>query len=193
MVSERLAGFASDRSIVGAIAEFTALRSLMAVRFQLQVAIVSLGVTAVGLVAGLAYRSVSDRGLLLLVPLIGSVTAALYCEQWARLRTAGFYIRDALWPYVQEISDPRMPSYEMFWDQAAAKGVAHLGTIAPPVLLVGLGWLALAESAHSAVSSGSASMGVAWLAGLVLTAIALTYAFTVARMRSPLRPIPRSS
>jgi hypothetical protein len=123
---------ASDRALQAALTEFTAIRSLMATRLQMQVALMGAGLTGIGVIVGLALQHKGDLNLLLLVPVVASVVATGHSELRSRIGLHGRYLNEVLWPYVQKISDVELPSWEGYWGTHADRIVVAVGGMQAP-------------------------------------------------------------
>ena len=108
-----------EKAIDAALHEFDALRSLMAVRFQMLTGLLAGALTAVGIIAGLALGQHGNKHLLLLIPPVASSVAIIHTEQRRRINLQGRYIRDRLWPYVQERVNADLPSWENYFEEKA--------------------------------------------------------------------------
>lgn len=102
-----------DRATVDvALAEFNALRAELTTHMTGQNTMIGLGVTAIGVVVGLAFGGSGDRQLLAIVPIVASVIILTYCGEAYRIVSIGRYIRDVLWPFLSERTHDRLPSWE---------------------------------------------------------------------------------
>ncbi len=88
-----------DKVIDIALAEFIALRGLIATMYQMRLALLAGGLTAMGVVAGLALHQDSNRNLLLLIPALAATTVMINSELGRRIRLNGRYIYTKLWPF----------------------------------------------------------------------------------------------
>ena len=102
----------SERATEVALAEYNALRAEIITRTTAQGALVALGVTAVGVILGLALKETPQTRLALAVPPVAAVITLLYCAEMYRAITVGHYIRQRLWPYLQAQVGP-VPSWEI--------------------------------------------------------------------------------
>lgn len=167
----------SDKSLTVALAEFSALRALIASRFQIQSAALFGALTAIGVIAGLAIKNSADHELVLLIPLLASGASVLYTEQTRRISITGAYIRLRLWPYLTSL-DKDLPSWEDWWLDHGGL-MATVGD-APGNLLL------LSASVGTLIYSASAS-GETLLWWLSAAATAIAIAFILAAMFQGLR------
>lgn len=173
----RTARFNDDRALNAALAEFSNLRSLIATRVQLQVASLTAGFTAIGIVAGLALQKGGDPNLELLVPFLASVVTVIHSELRVRIGLSGRYIRDELWPYITSITDPELYSWEYYSaDHSNAWLLGISGAQAPGFLLLA-SVLALVARFHAL--KGSSGYVALWTVGAVLTLVGAAYAASV--------------
>jgi hypothetical protein len=167
----------SDKSLTVALAEFNALRALIASRFQIQSAALFGALTAIGVIAGLAIKNSADHELVLLIPLLSSGASVLYTEQSRRIGITGAYIRLCLWPYLAA-GDENLPSWEKWWLDHGGL-MATVGD-APGALLF------LAASVGTLIYAASAG-GETLLWWLSAAATAIAVAFVVAAARQGFR------
>jgi hypothetical protein len=165
----------SDRALQAALAEFTAIRSLMSMRFQTQVAVLSAGLTAIGVVAGLALQHGGDRRLLLLVPILASVVATIHTELRIRIHLHGRYVNEKLWPHVTRLTeDEHLPSWEVFWGDEAPRALMAVAGAQASGFLVMASIIALAATAGSL--GHNAAYTAIWATGVVMTGVGAVYA-----------------
>jgi hypothetical protein len=108
-----------DRAVDVALAEFNALRSEMVSRITTQAAVVGLGLTALGIIFGVAIKD-GQGPLLLAVPPVALLVVMIYMAETFRCAVIGTYVRDKLWPFLQaRAGDETMPSWEV---EVASKG-----------------------------------------------------------------------
>jgi len=86
------------------LAEFNALRSEIVGRLSSQAALVGIGLTALGVVVGLAVKEDGDQRLLLALPPLAALVNLLWSIENRRVTLAGSYIRKKLWPELQRLS-----------------------------------------------------------------------------------------
>lgn len=158
-----------ERALTAALAEFSGLRSLIATRVQLQVAALSAGFTAIGIISGLALQNGGDRNLELLVPFLSAVVSVIYSELRLRIGHSGRYIRDQLWPYITSITDPKLHSWEHYTPDKVNRWLIGISGAQAPGLLLLASVLALAARFH-ALDGGDASL-LLWVGGAVLTIV----------------------
>lgn len=168
----------TDKAIDAALAEFTALRSLMAIRFQIQVALLTGALTAIGVIAGIALQHDGNKDLLLFIPVLASVVAIIHGEQRGRIGLNGRYIRDRLWPYLKAKTDPLLPSWEQYWWEHSNRVIVAIGGVQAAGFLLLMSALALLVRVETAISGDGYS--VVWWLGLVLTVNSCIYSFNVA-------------
>jgi small-conductance mechanosensitive channel len=170
-----------DKTVDVALAEFAAVRALINLRFQMQVAILGSGLTALGVLVGLVIDDKADRQLLLLVPVLGSSVSVLYAEQNRRIVLMGEYINTSLWPYLRRLTKAPVPSWEEHWERSSRTARGHVvvwralllvGDLAPVLMFLGASVSALAAVAHEAARHHHLAL---WWLGLVLTAVSATF------------------
>jgi hypothetical protein len=106
-------GSSTDRAVVdAALAEYNALRTELVAHSAAENAVVGLGLTGIGVVAGVAFGGSGNRHLLAIAPLVASVIILAYCGEAYRVISIGRYIRDDLWPFIQHRTSTDLPSWE---------------------------------------------------------------------------------
>lgn len=170
-----------DRAIDVALAEFTALRGFIATTYQMRIALLIGALTIIGIVAGLALNQHPSNGdLLLLIPVLASVVAILYSELSRRIRMNGRYIDTELWPYFKKLVDPKLPSWEGYWNSQSKVRVA-IGDWQPNVLLAVVSIFVL----FARPLGEQHTSGPLWGFGAVFTVLAMVYACVAYRPLSP--------
>lgn len=162
-----------EKAVDAALHEFDALRSLMAIRFQMLSGLLIASLTATGVIAGLALDQHGNRHLLLLIPPLASSVAIIHTEQRRRINLQGRYIRDLLWPYLQKRVDAGLPSWEDYFEEKASP----LFVIFENIQILGL-LLLISAVALVAGSDVGASRGYELLfaVGVFLTLAAAAFA-----------------
>ncbi|HSZ06279.1 MAG TPA: hypothetical protein VK778_13915 [Solirubrobacteraceae bacterium] len=175
------ANTSSDRALQAALAEFTVIRSLMSMRFQTQIAVLSAGLTAIGVVAGLALQHGGDRRLLLLIPILASVVATINTELRIRIDLHGRYVNEKLWPYVARLTEDELPSWEVYWGDEAPRALMAVAGAQPSGFFVMASIITLAATAGS-LGHDAAYVAI-WATGVVMTGVSAVYtAIDVARL-----------
>jgi hypothetical protein len=162
------------KAVEVALAEFSALRSEIVTHITAQAAVVGLGLTAMGIIAGFVVRDGGDLRLLLAIPPIATLVVLLHTAETYRSAILGSYIRTELWPFLEQRVGA-LPS----WELEAAKRRRELSAIvrslfvdAPAVVIfIAAGVVALALNREHEL---------AWWAGVALTAIAIAAPLAIA-------------
>jgi VIT1/CCC1 family predicted Fe2+/Mn2+ transporter len=96
------------------LAEFVALRAEILEHQSAQATLVSVCLTAVGVLLGVVVSQGASRHLLLVVPFVASGLGLFYANHTMASQLIGQYIRDQLWPRLQAYSEGAdVPSWEM--------------------------------------------------------------------------------
>ncbi|HEX5713505.1 MAG TPA: hypothetical protein VFX85_09355 [Solirubrobacterales bacterium] len=106
-----MGGESSETAVGIALAEFNALRAEIISHITAQTAVVTLGVTALGILVGLVAKEGADDHLLLVVPPVSMFVILLLTAENYRIWRIGDYIRNHLWPFLQAQAGP-VPSWE---------------------------------------------------------------------------------
>jgi hypothetical protein len=100
-----------ERGVDVALAEFNALRAEIVSNITAQAALVGLGLTALGVIAGFVAKEGGDERLLLGIPPLAMLVALLHAAWSYRSASIGNYIANTLWPYL-ETQVGELPSWE---------------------------------------------------------------------------------
>jgi hypothetical protein len=107
-------GGATEQQIVDILlAEYNALRSEIVSHLTVQAAVVGLGFTVIGVVAGLVARTTGDDRVLLLVPPLSFFVVLIYSAETYRSAAIEIYIYQCLWPRL-ESEVGTLPSWERY-------------------------------------------------------------------------------
>lgn len=165
---------ARARALQAALAEFTGLRARMDVFAQAQMAVLTAGVAAIGVIAGFALKEGAKKDLLLLISVLEPILICTHSDLRNRIGRNGAYIGAKLWPYIQELTDERLPSWESSWSESkfnnvlatvgVSQGAALLTTASVGVLVARAGAL-YQENGYQYV----------WVIGALLTVVSIIY------------------
>jgi hypothetical protein len=162
-----------EKAVDAALHEFDALRSLMAIRFQMLTGLLVAALTATGVIAGLALDQHGNRHLLLLIPSLASCVAIIHTEQRRRINLQGRYIRDCLWPYLQKRVDAGLPSWEAYFEEKAGLLFIAYGDSQALGLLLLISAVALAAGSNVGANAGYELL---FAVGVFLTVAAAAFA-----------------
>lgn len=95
------------------LAEFNALRAESVAQQNAQAALIGVGLTALGVVFGLAVKEGGDNHLLLAVPPLAAIISLIHASVTFRIIRIGDYIRSELWPAIQGQVGP-VPSWQAY-------------------------------------------------------------------------------
>lgn len=112
-----------------ALAEYNALRAEVISHITAQAAVVGLGLTALGVVAGFVAKDGGDQHLLLAIPPLTMLVVLLHAAGTYRVALIGDYIGKTLWPYLaaQVGQRGRLPSWE---DKRAERNLKTASAVA---------------------------------------------------------------
>ena len=158
-----------DRAIDVLTAEFSALRAEIVARMTKQAAILGAGLTAIGVIAGLALQKDGDERLLLGVPVLAALINVLYAADGYRAAKMGEYMRVELWPQLRSLTGGSLTCWEdtvAGWRRSYWPPRFLLDVLEPTVfVLAGLWAIVQAEEADVTVRAA------AWVA-LAIAAVA---------------------
>jgi hypothetical protein len=154
----------ADKAIDVALAEFQALRNEIISHITTQAAVVGLGLTALGVVFGVTVNNGEER-LLLAAPPIALLVVMLHMAETFRCAKIGTYVRDQLWPFLQErVGDETMPS----WEVETARIGNPLGAFAR-ALIIDFPAMAIFVVASGAAVWLAPRFDLLWWLGLAMT------------------------
>lgn len=155
-----------ERAVDVMLAEFNAMRAEKVSYLTGQAAIVTLGITALGVVTGFAVKDGHDRLLLADPPLVMLVVLG-YAAGSYRSNAIGNYLRDELWKRLEtKVGD--LPSWQRWIARERLKPTAIL-----KVLFLDLPPAALFVAASVYTLCVTPDREFLWYAGLVMTAVSV--------------------
>lgn len=101
-----------NRAVDVALAEFNALRAEIVSNITAQAALVGLGLTALGVIAGFVAKEGGDERLLLTIPPLSMLVVLLHTAWTYRSALIGDYIGKTLWPYLETQVGRPLPSWQ---------------------------------------------------------------------------------
>jgi hypothetical protein len=113
------------------LAEYNALRSEIVSHVTVQAAVVGLGLTALGVIVGLAANSAADHRILLLVPPLGLFVVLIYSAETYRSAAIEIFIYRRIWPRLEKVVG-ELPSWER---QAGLERKLGLGSVGISALI----------------------------------------------------------
>ncbi len=149
------------------LAEFTSLRAEKVSYLTGQAAVVGIGITALGVIAGFVAKEGHDRLLLAVPPLVMLVVLS-YAAGSYRSNQLGNYIRDHLWRGLEAKVGEELPSWQREIAKARVKPAAIVKVVfldLPPAALF------IAASIYALCSL--ADHEFIWWAGLGMTTISV--------------------
>jgi hypothetical protein len=156
-----------EKAIDVSVAEFNALRSEVASATNIQVSIISVAITAIGVIIGYSFNKDGNPQLLIAVPLISAAAIIIYVGAALRIASISTYIHTKLWPYLSaKISDENLPSWERHLTQYRLSSRAAFpidGSIG-----ISVGALLFGSGLVAAFYTPNIPFGVALLAALFL-------------------------
>ena len=97
------------------------MRSEIISRSNTQSSLITLAVTALGIVAGFVIKDSGDIRLLLILPFLMSAAGIHSAQQDRAISMMGTYIRDALWPHLtRQVEEVNAPGEFPSWEQTAS-------------------------------------------------------------------------
>ncbi len=170
----------ADRAVDVMLAEFNALRAEMVAYISAQAAVVGLGLTALGVITGLAVGKDGDDELLLAIPPLVALIVLVHIAGTYRVAKIGDYIREKLWPHL-EARVGAIPSWEICVAEQRSRRMAFVKAV-----VVDFPAMALFLAASIIVlATAQSKFEALWWLGAVVTAIAIVFPVAVGgRIRS---------
>jgi hypothetical protein len=165
---------ATDLALQAALGEFSAIRQRMDVFAQAQVAVFTTGITAAGVVAGLALDK-HRLNLLLFISVLAPVLASTHSDLRNRIGDNGIYIGQALWPYIQSLTRDDLPSRSEHWETEVDRRLVLVGVIQAPALLLSMSVAVLVIRFGVLSEAHAEGYDVLWYLGAVLTTVSGVY------------------
>jgi hypothetical protein len=158
-----------EKGLDVALAEYNALRAEIVARITAVHAIVGLGLTAVGIVAGIALAKDGHRSLLLVLPVVALLVNLLCTAENRAIIGAATFIRVDLWPHLTNYVG-ETPCWETFVHERRAARLGPRNALATETVTV----LVFSGTAIVAlVVAGDQATGIEIAGLIVLTAIAI--------------------
>jgi len=119
-----------ERFVDVVLAEYNALRAEIVSHITVQAAVVGLGLTAIGVIVGLAANAGGDDQVLLIVPPLSLFVVLIYSAETYRSAAIEIYIYQEIWP-ILESKVATLPS----WERAAGSNRFGLNAAWQAVLI----------------------------------------------------------
>jgi hypothetical protein len=127
-----------QKSVDAAISEFNALRAEIMALSSGQSTLIGVGLTAIGVTAGYGFSDKGNLSVLIIIPFLAAGLILIYAGAGNRMLLIGRYIRTQLWPYIQKMTDPSLPSWEKTLREGrkvSAKSFLRVGVSVPVAIL----------------------------------------------------------
>jgi hypothetical protein len=141
---------------------------------QAQMAVFTAGVTAIGVIAGLALQEGGNKNLLLFISVLAPILICTHSDLRNRIGQNGAYIGAKLWPYIQTLTDDSLPSWESKWEGGVNSLLVLVGVSQAVALLTLASVGALVARTH-ALSEHNGYQYL-WVGGALLTVLSVAYA-----------------
>jgi hypothetical protein len=168
----------TELALQAALAEFNGIRARMDVFSQAQVTLFTAGITAIGVIAGLALDK-QKYNLLLFISIVAPVLVSTHSDLRNRIGMNGAYIRFKLWPYIVELTDPKLPSWEDQWRTKVDQRLVLLGVSQAPALLLSASVAVLVIRIGALSETHADGYGILWCFGVALTVLSSLYTLAV--------------
>ncbi len=102
-----------ERVVDVLLAEYNALRAEIVTHVTIQGAVVGLGLTAIGVIAGLAAKEGGGYAILLVIPPLSLFISLIYSAETYRSAALEIYLYGELWPALEDRVGALPPSWEL--------------------------------------------------------------------------------
>ena len=180
------------RALQAALAEFSGIRARMDVFTQAQMAVLTVGVAAIGVIVGVALRQHGKRDLLLLISLLEPILICTHSDLRNRIGQNGAYIGATLWPHIRKLTEGGLPSWESSWVGRSKVNsfVALVGVSQGPALLAIASVGVLVVRAHALFQHNDYQY--VWVGGALLTVLSIAYTgIAFFSVKAAQREVPR--
>ncbi len=155
------------------LAVFNSLREEIKTRSTAQAGLVTLNVTAIGILGGVFFGKADNTPeILLLIPMVSSVLGMLWIDHAINIANQGRFIEKEVMPDLMKSIDlPRIPNYEVSIRRLEKRAGLRLFVLGAPILLIfaGIPLAALLYALYVAPSTTTPRfLGPAIVSGILL-------------------------
>jgi hypothetical protein len=157
---------------------------------QAQMTVFTAGVTAIGVIAGLALKEKGNQNLLLFISVLAPILICTHSDLRNRIGQNGAYIGATLWPHIQTLTENNLPSWESSWESRVNSLLVLVGVSQAVALLTLASVGALVARMH-ALSEHNGYQYL-WVGGALLTVLSVAYAgWVFISVRAAKQEVPR--
>jgi hypothetical protein len=119
------------------LSQFTALRSEIQNRSTVQASIVSLNITAIGVIAGFYFSQHADPRVLFVIPILSPILGMIYIDHAVNIANIGGFIQNAIIPELAKATGiTKLPDYEVFVREFEQRGSFRVFVFGIPILFM---------------------------------------------------------
>jgi hypothetical protein len=119
------------------LAQFTALRAEIQNRSTIQASIVSLNITAIGVIAGFVFAQHADPRVMFVIPILSPILGMVYIDHHVNIGNIGRFIRELLMPALSKATRAsELPDYEMAVRKFEGRAIFRLFVFGNPILFM---------------------------------------------------------
>jgi hypothetical protein len=118
-------------AVTVALEEYKSLRTETIMRITAQASLVALNLTGIAAVAGLVLAQKQPTVLFLIVPAFSAVLGLLWTYHMRQGALLGMYLRDHLWPFIEDATGRPFPGWERWSSAANPTKLVRLSIVVP--------------------------------------------------------------
>lgn len=188
-VSGQTISDAQKQMAAALLTQFTALRAEIQNRSTAQASMVTLNITAIGLIAGFFFAQHADARVLFVIPVLSSILGLVYVDHAINIGNIGRFIQTRIMPELARSGGAtQLPDYEVFVREFERRGGFRLFLFGIPILfmfgVVPLGALVLPFMLNGYNAADLTFLGAAGLGGILLLLFMIAWIGIVNRAES---------
>jgi drug/metabolite transporter (DMT)-like permease len=119
------------------LTQFTALRAEIQNRSTFQATIVSVNITAIGVIAGFYFTQHADPRVLFVIPILSPILGMMYVDHDVNIGNIGRFIQSSIIPELARVTGVAgLPDYEVFVREFERRGSFRVFVFGIPVLFM---------------------------------------------------------
>jgi drug/metabolite transporter (DMT)-like permease len=119
------------------LSQFAALKTEIQNRSSFQTTIVSINVTAIGVISGFYFAQHADPRVLFVIPILSPILGMMYVDQDANIGNIGRFIQNSIFPQLARATGATsLPDYETFVRDFERRGRYRVVLFGIPILFM---------------------------------------------------------